>query len=385
VRRRAGARAGWWAAGLLIAGAIALHATDAQAANFSHLAVLPTCAAIVLARRGTARSAALAGVCLGLAVLTRQTWVIGVVPAAYAAWWHGGRRADRALALIGTMTLTILAIGIVVPFGGFFEWTFTSNGSLLFDLTQSHNVLPRALSAVELFLVGHLVLCWLAVRRGWRRDEIDLWLWLLTGLVAVGAGFRFFGHYWLQVLPPLCLLAAPAVARYTRPARAVLAAGVLLPTMWFWMQAWTPPARANPAPLVAEVREDTTAHQRIAVWGSFPEIYWESGRSPAGALVLSDFLVGKTADVSYGPRTLRDATPGALDEYMDSLTAQPPELFIDTSTAGIRGYGHYPVRLVPQVARFLRAHYRRVETVDRVALYRLRSLPRRVSARRTPR
>ena len=65
--------------------------------------------------------------------------------------------------------------------------------------------------------------------------------------------------------------------------------------------------------------------------------------------MLSDFLVGKTADVSYGPGTLREATPGVLDEYMDSLTAHPPELFIDTSTAGIRGYGHYPVRLVPQV------------------------------------
>ena len=284
------------------------------------------------------------------------------------------------------MTLTILAIGIVVPFGGFFEWTFTSNGSLLFDLTQSHNVLPRALSAVELFLVGHLVLCWLAVRRGWRREEIDLWLWLLTGLRR--------GRRRLPLLRPLLVAGAAAAvpARRARPRplhavdRAVLAAGVLLPTMWFWMQAWTPPARANPAPLVAEVREDTTAHQRIAVWGSFPEIYWESGRSPAGALVLSDFLVGKTADVSYGPGTLREATPGALDEYMDSLTAHPPELFIDTSTAGIRGYGHYPVRLVPQVARFLRARTtgaRRRWIAS--ALYRLLPVLRRVSARRTPR
>ena len=56
---------------------------------------------------------------------------------------------------------------------------------------------------------------------------------------------------------------------------------------------------------------------------------------------------------------------------MDSLTAHPPELFLDTSTAGIRHYGAYPVRLVPEVARFLRAHYRRTETADGVALYHL--------------
>src|SRR5260370_20812920 len=50
VRRRAGARAGWRAAALMIAGAVALHPADAQAANYSHLALLPGCGAIVAAR-----------------------------------------------------------------------------------------------------------------------------------------------------------------------------------------------------------------------------------------------------------------------------------------------------------------------------------------------
>src|SRR2546423_8925029 len=40
-RKVAGARAGWWTAGLLIAGATALQPTDAHAANFAHLALLP--------------------------------------------------------------------------------------------------------------------------------------------------------------------------------------------------------------------------------------------------------------------------------------------------------------------------------------------------------
>ena len=214
-RARAGARAGCGAAGLLIAGAIAPCHGCVGGELLAPRAGPRPAPRSVPAWRGTARSAAAAGVWLGLAVLTRQTWIIGVVPVAFAARADGGRRGERALALVGTMTLTILAIGIVVPFGGFFEWTFTSNGSLLFDLTQSHNVLPRALSAVELFLVGHFVLCWLARAADGDATKIHLWLWLLTGLVAVGAGFRFFGHYWLQVLPPLCLLAAPAVARST--------------------------------------------------------------------------------------------------------------------------------------------------------------------------
>jgi len=371
VRRRAGAHAAWWAAGLLVTGAVALNATDAQAANFSHLALLPACAAIVAARRGTRGGAVLGGVMLGLAVLTRQTWVIGIVPAAYAAWWHGGRRAGRAVVLVTTAALTVTSVAVTVPFSSFFRWTFTDNGSLLFDLAHSQSVGARAAQAIAVFLAGHVVLCWLVARRGWRRDELDLWLWLATGLVAVAAGFRFFGHYWLQVLPPMCLLAAPVVAAHAPTVRRLLAAGVALSTTWFWVEAWTPATHANPAPLVAEVREDTTARQRIAVWGSFPEIYWESGRDPAGALVVSDFLVGKAADVANGRGTLADATPGALGLYMASLAAHPPELFIDTSTAGIRHYHAYPVRLVPPVEQFLRANYHRVETVDRVVFYRL--------------
>src|SRR5581483_5668841 len=209
VRRRAGAHAAWWAAGLLVTGAVALNATDAQAANFSHLALLPACAAIVAARRGTRGGAVLGGVMLGLAVLTRQTWVIGIVPAAYAAWWHGGRRAGRAVVLVTTAALTVTSVAVTVPFSSFFRWTFTDNGSLLFDLAHSQSVGARAAQAIAVFLAGHVVLCWLVARRGWRRDELDLWLWLATGLVAVAAGFRFFGHYWLQVLPPMCLLAAP--------------------------------------------------------------------------------------------------------------------------------------------------------------------------------
>jgi hypothetical protein len=376
VRRRAGAAAGWWTAGLLIAGAVARSAVNAQAANFSHLALLPACVAIVAARWGTRRSAVLAGFMLGLAILTRQTWVIGILPAAYAAWWHGGRRVGRAAALVATTVLTVVAVGLTVPFGPFLRWTFTDNGSLLFDLAHSQSVGTRAIQALAFFLIGHLVLSGLALGRGWRRDEIDLWLWLVTGLIAVAAGFRFFGHYWLQVLPPLCLLAGPVAAANERVVRYVLATGVALTTGWFWVKAWTPATPTNAAPLVAEVREDTTPHERISVWGSFPEIYWESGRAPAGGLVISDFLVGKSADIPNGRDTLPEATPGALSQYMTSMNADPPELFIDTSTAGIRNYRDYPVSLVPPVERFLRAHYRRVETVDRVALYRLVSRPR---------
>lgn len=375
VRRTAGTRAAWWAAALMIAGAVALRPADAQAVNYSHLALLPGVGAIVAARRGTPRSAVLAGVLLGLAVLTRQTWIIGLVPAGVAVWMFGGRRLGSVAGLVAATLATVAAIAVVVPFGPFVHWTFSGNGSVLFGSVQ--DPLGRGFRALEVFAVGHLALVALL---GWRaltrrpRGDLDLWLWLIAGLVAFVAGFRYFGHYWLQVLPPLCLLAAPAVVSWRRWAQAALVILLLGPTIAFWAQAWTPiHGRSNidvrAFALVAEVRRQTRPGDLITVWGSFPEIYWLSGREPAGALVISDFLVGRTAGRPDGPQRLQDATPGAESDFLASLRAHPPVLFLDTSPGAVRKYQHYPLSLLPALARFVHDRYHRIATVDGVAIY----------------
>ncbi len=388
VRRRAGSRAAWWAAGLTVAGAVAFHPVDAQAANYSHLALLPGCGAIVAARRGSTRSAALAGLLLGLATLTRQTWLIGVFPAALAAWYHGDRRWRDAAILVATTAATVLAVAIIVPFGPFVHWTFSGNGTLLFGFGHSQDPLRRAWQAVEYFLIGHVVVCLLVVRRGWHREDLDLWLWLATGLVAFAAGFRYFGHYWLQVLPPLVLLGAPAIASFNAWTRLALVALVLVPTVWYWQEAWTPihgPSNVDQRafPLVAEVRKLTSPNDRITVWGSFPEIYWLSGRDPGGALVLTDFLVGKTAFWPDGPQRLADATPGALSTFLDSMRAHPPKLFLDTATGAVRAYGHYPITLIPAVHRLVEDDYHPVAVIDGVTVYE-RDAPTRRPAGPSP-
>jgi len=265
------------------------------------------------------------------------------------------------------------------------HWTFSGNGGLLFGFSQAQSPIGRGLQALELFVVGHLALCFLAVRRGWRREDLDLWLWLLAGLAAFAAGFRYFGHYWLQVLPPLCLLAAPAIDACRAWVRAALVVLVVAPTAVYWVQAWHPihgPSNIDQRafPLVAAVRRHTTPHDLITVWGSFPELYWLSGREPGGALVLSDFIVGRTAGRPDGPARLHDATPGALRDFLASLNAHPPKLFLDTATGRVRKYGHYPLSLIPPVQRFVAQHYRAIEVVRGVTIYQLVRTPARPRA-----
>jgi hypothetical protein len=371
-RKVAGPRAGWWAAGLLVAGATALRPTDAQAANFAHLALLPGCAAIVAARAGSRRSSVLAGVFVGLATLTRQTWLIGVLPASYAAWWWGGRRLGRPVLVIAGTVATVATIGFVVPFGPFWHWTFSGDTSIL-GLGESQNVALRGGLAFELFLLGNAATLWLLTRRGWHRDDADLWLWLGTGLIAFAVGWRFFGHYWFQVLPPLCLLAGLAADACRAQVRRMLVVVVAAPAIAAWLLAFSPhPIDPTVRAMAAYADAHTRPGDRVTVWGDAPEVYWLSGRAPGGAMVSTDFVTGKSAGRTNGPQRLADATPGARTTFLRSLRAHPPELFFDTSTAGLRQYRKYPVALVPSVDAFLRQRYRPVATVRGVRVYRLR-------------
>ncbi len=375
-RRVAGATAGWWAAGLLIAGATAMRSTAAQSTNFAHLALLPGCGAIVAARLGSRRSAIAAGVLVGVATLTRQTWVIGIIPAAYGAWWWGGRRLGRALLVLVSTIVTIASIALVVPFGPFWRWNFSGNGSVL-ALGGSQLVLPRGGLALELFLLANVATCWLVARRGWHRDDIDLWLWLGTGLIAFTAGFRFFAHYWLQVLPPLCLLGGLGAAACRPRVRRKLVVVAVVPAAVAWAMAFSPRVLTERTvrPLAAYIDAHTHPSDLVTVWGDAPEVYWLSGRAPGGGLISTDFIVGKSAWHPNGPQRLRDATPGARRDFLRSLRTHPPMLFLDTSTAHFRQYGSYPLSLVPSVESFLDQHYRRVASVRNVAIYRLRGTP----------
>jgi hypothetical protein len=371
-RKAAGATAGWWAAGLLVAGATALQPTDAQAANFAHLALLPGCGAIVAARTGSRASAILAGILVGLATLTRQTWIIGLVPACYAAWWAGGRRPERIVLVAAGAAATIAAAALVVPFGAFWHWTFAGDGSVL-ALGESQSVGERGGLALDLFVLANVASLWLLVRRGRHREDLDLWLWLATGLVSFVAGWRFFGHYWLQVLPPLCFLAGLGAAACRPRTRRMLVVVAAAPAVAAWVLAFSP---AGLEPTVRAMANYTSAHtrpgDRVTVWGDAPEVYWLSGRAPGGGMVSTDFVTGKTAGRADGPQRLRDATPGARTTFLHSLEAHPPTLFFDTSTKGLRGYRKYPLSLVPPVARFVRDRYEPVGFVHGVEVYRLR-------------
>src|SRR3954447_2530334 len=378
--RRWGVTAAWWGGVLTIVGAMALFPADAGAANYAHFALLPGAAAIVLARRGNLPTAVAAGVAMGLAILTRQSWLLGVVPACISVGVYG--RWRNVVPFVVAAALTVATTGFYAPLGSFWEWNVTNSPSFVFAGADIWAAIGRALASVAGFAVFHPVVivavgiaaasAITALRRRTLPTDFDLWLWAASGIAAWGAGVRFFGHYWLQALPALVLLAAPVVNRWTGRAKTLAIAGVVVPGVVAWALLFVPGSfhnRPDTGKLAAYVKAHSSRDDRVFVWGSYPEILLASDRLPAGSLVHTDFVVGRSGGRNDPDETLKSAIPGALDTMMASLEAHPPQLILDTSTAKDLGYENYPTSVIPAVDQFISDHYQQVDTIDGVTVW----------------
>lgn len=370
-----------WAAGLYVGGAMALFPADAGGANYAHFALLPGTAALLWSRRDRWGWAAGAGVALGLAILTRQSWLLATVPAVYSSW-RAGRWRHVAVLAAGAAA-TISTVGLYAPFGSYWEWNVTNSPGFVFAAAGIGTSVLRGVAAASGFIAFHAAaaMClWVALRRRppWQsagRAERDVWVWLLSGLGAVAAGLRFFGHYWLQVLPPLVVLATPVAAEWVGRARRAAVSSQVLAGLVAFVLLFVPGSfhhRPDPTDLAAYVRAHTTADQRVFVWGSYPEVLVSANRLPAGALVHSDFVTGRSGGREDPRTTLEMAAPGALELMLAELAAHPPELVLDTSTADNLGYGNYPLSLFPEIAAFVTAGYEEVEQIDGVSVWQRR-------------
>ena len=369
-----------WAGTLFVAGAMAFFPADAGAANFAHFALLPGAAALLWSRRPQWFWGLAAGIAFGLALLTRQSWVLAL-PAALFGAWHAGHWRNLGLLAVGT-TATVATVALYAPFGAYWEWNFTNSPGFVLAAAGVGISLLRGLASSAAFIGFHITMAvclWITLRtrnplKAAGRDDRDLWLWLLSGLAAVAAGFRFFGHYWLQVLPPLVVLATPVAVSFTGRARRLAVVGVAVPTAVAFALLFVPGSfhhRPDPADLAAYVHDHTAADQSVFIWGSFPEVLVKAERLPAGALVHTDFVTGRSGGREDPAETLALATPGALQIMMDDLRARPPALVLDTSTTTDLGYANYPLTLFPEVAAFVRDNYEQVADVGGVTVWQL--------------
>ncbi|MGW7050504.1 glycosyltransferase family 39 protein [Streptomyces sp. NPDC054887] len=363
-RRRWGDAAGRTAGVLHLLVSVGLNPEDAQAANFEVFILPFTVAAVWCADRGRWCGA---GVAVAAAFLTKQTGGAVLAPVLWLLWHNAPARSALLRTAFG-FCLPVLYAAMLTGPHRFLFWTVTGSGTYASFTGSELHVLSRGLAntLILLFACAGLVPPVLWARRTARTGAGDLWVWLLGAVAAVVLGFHFFGHYYLQLVPPIVLLAAGAL--HVLPARrstvALLTTAAACAVFLAWGLLAPRPELAHVRKVAQAVKTRTEPRDRVLVWGMHPEAYWLADRAPASRYLTAGLLTNYSGGRD-GPQVgEKYAMPGAWPVFRGEMAARPPALIVDDS----RGKPFAPERL-PTLRRLLAGSYEEVTTVDGAVFY----------------
>lgn len=349
----------------------------------------------------------LAGALVALASLLKQPAGIAGLPLGLYLFHPGYRRTRRlgwgqviaqgALLCLG-FAAVFAATGLVLQRAGILDeaiyWTVLSQEAT-FGI-RSLVYWDRAISDTAFFLLSTLPLvlaAGLSIRELRRPD--GLWrharaeataLLILLGVSIIGAGAngQFLYHYYLQLILPLALLAAPMVDAirlgergFRLPLlRARPFAGWLVLSAAIFLAVDTIGLSRDPAPSPSGryVREHSLTEDRIFVWGQgtrFTGIYLDARRRPASRYIASFPLTGHIfgSPVSWDPGfdTSDRIVPGAWENLRQDFDRHPPRYILDTDA--VRARPVYVIAKYPFLRDYLARGYREVFRAPDAIIY----------------
>ncbi|WP_078067307.1 glycosyltransferase family 39 protein [Streptomyces jeddahensis] len=363
-RRRWGDGAGRTAGLLYLPASIGLNPEDAQAATFEIFMLPCTAAAMWCADR---RRWGAAGAAVACAFLAKQTGGAVLVPVLWLLWRSGPPRSGLPRFLVG-LVAPVLTVAAITDPAGFLFWTVTGSGTYASFTGSELHVLGRGLANTAILAVAcaGLILPVVRVLRIARTGSGDLWLWLGSSAAAVLAGFHFFGHYYLQVIPPLALLATAALQILPRDrlATALFTSACTCTLFLAWGVLAPRPELAHAQRVAEAVAHRTAPDDRVLVWGIHPETYWLADRTPATRYLTAGLLTNYSGGRN-GPQVgEKYAVAGTWPVFREEMRTHAPALIVDDS----RGKPYAPDR-VPSLEHLLEAGYAAVGTVDGAVFY----------------
>ncbi|MEV2251862.1 glycosyltransferase family 39 protein [Streptomyces sp. NPDC050147] len=363
-RRRWGNGAGRTAGVLYLFVSVGLNPEDVQAATFEVFMLPCTAAALWCADR---RRWGAAGAAVACAFLVKQTGGAVLVPVVWLLWQAGGARRE-ALRLGVGLCGPVLAVAAVTNPAGFLFWTVTGSGAYASFTGSELHVLSRGLTNAAILAVACAGIIPPVVRvlRIARTGSTELWLWLASSVGAVLVGFHFFGHYYLQLTPPLALLgtAALQILPRERTLTAVSVSAGACALFLTWGMLAPRPELAHATRLAETVRALTAPQDKVLFWGIHPEAYWLADRAPASRYLTAGLLTNYSGGRN-GPQVgERYAVEGSWRVFRRELSEHPPAIVVDDS----RGKPFTPER-VPSLRRVLAVGYEPVVRVGGAVVY----------------
>jgi len=337
-----------------------------------------------------------AGALLGLAFLLKHPAAVAAVPLGVYLLLPSYRRSRGFTPTNSIVQATTLTLGFFATLGvvtivlwkqgilhDAFYWTIA-------DHDVPHVFWQKGIVNTLIFfgtclplLIGAIIAClhkseiWM----GKMAERTALLGLLVASAIGAAAGARFYPHYYVQVIPPLALLAAPYYARLwsgtIQPPHWFLQPGVIyawlaLTIIAFSFKHWMGLA---PRRVPSETGQYLLAHSdpadSIFVWGQREDIYLDAHRRPACRYITTFPLTGY---VFGGPipglDTRSRILPGAWSSLEQDFTTHPPTYIVDVQPDPRSA--HYPVKDFPILAKLLTERYQPVAHTAEGVIYRMR-------------
>ncbi|HEX4629713.1 MAG TPA: glycosyltransferase family 39 protein [Chthoniobacterales bacterium] len=340
-----------------------------------------------------------AGALLAAGFLLKQPAAIAAVPVGIYLLLPSYRASRHFTKTQSVVQAAILTIGFFAVLGGaalVLQWQGNLREAFYWTFTN-HSVPHVFWETGILITLAFIGCCWpLVIGAALAfRDRAGLWKTksaertallglLVASAIGAAAGGRFYPHYYLQLIPPLALLAAPYYARwlrnpprshkvpfrFLRPALSIwLAITVISFSISHWLfLAW----HREPSESARYLSEHSTPDDRVFIWGgSAGEVYLHAHRRPACRYFVTFPLTGQIFGGPLPGVDTRDRiVPGAWSQLEDDFRKHPP-LYIADHYSGPGA--QYPVKDFPILARLLAEQYVQVARTPQGIIYRKRA------------
>ena len=204
---------------------------------------------------------------------------------------------------------------------------------------------------------------------------------LVASVIGAAAGARFYPHYYVQLIPPLALLAAFYYAglwsRTIQPPNWLLRprvtyAWLALTVITFSIIHWAGLApRRLPSESGRYLFTHSNPEDRIFVWGQKMNIYLDAHRRPASRYITTFPLTGHVFGGRVPGLDIRSRIlPGAWSNLQQDFARHPPAYIVDVQADPKTAES--PVSDFPILAKLLAERYQPVAHTAEGVIYRMR-------------
>ncbi|MCX8124640.1 MAG: glycosyltransferase family 39 protein [Spirochaetes bacterium] len=347
----------------------------------------------------------LSGICAGISFLIN--YKAGVILAAFGVFgvytiFYAENKMNEFIQQIKILTLVFLGflMPIFVAIAYFYHKgalsDFINLGFLYnFKYIQSGMTTVPYLKAVARFLL--FVICslplWIIIVQkliarlhATSNDKnllVLLTIWLVGSIFAVMLGWRAYGHYFIQLVLPLSMLAGlfffhvPShYKRMTYIYFVVLAiiftiSRINIPLTYHYLGDSNALSDVAYKKVAARVQQITSPHDTMFVWGSGAVAYIYANRRCSSKIIITDYVSGRQFGVSNEDmgENVNKYIQYLREEFMSEFMKKPPEVFIDTSPSGYFGYDRFPLSKFPTLSKMIYTHYTFYTSIDKMNMY----------------